>query len=213
MTGEEAFTNGAIGSQSTQFLMKRIDPTQSNAVLIHSLMGEVYESPNWVRIAKPVIRDTSLLIEIDGMINSVVNPESRLANIQANRASTITANFATNLNKLLFLKADTFATKKIFTKDKKQSTWQYVDDELNTEHIYDEDKLVKNPKYMGKATAVDIKSVGQIVMALGNYVYLNLTRPVSGKEAELISQIVQFREQIHTQTNNNSKGLFGLGGK
>jgi len=59
-------------TRDTQFLLKRIDPTESTEAFIHNLMGEIKDENKWKRFRVPTFRDKSLIGETKGLLISLV---------------------------------------------------------------------------------------------------------------------------------------------
>lgn len=161
----------------TQFLLKRIDPSVSNNELRHNLMGEIYERDKWVRYTFPLVRDKGLLVEIMGMVERYVNPETRLSILSKDEIRGMAIDFGELLADLLFMKGNDLVTDPL--------------DNLTEQ----ETKEIKN------LTKISPSYFKQIIISLTDYIYSNLTRAIDGKEGERVNEIVRIVEN-----NNNKEG-------
>lgn len=167
-------------NQDTQFLLKRIDPSESNEALRRNLMGEIKENKEWVRYGEPTVRDKKLLGQIIGMVERYVNPEIRLADISHDKAMEFAEAFHIQLNDLLF-----------------QKGYEEVEEPV--------DKNMTNKQLQ---TKIDPQYHLQLVDSLSSYIYGNLTRAVTGNEAKLIGKIVRISETMSAPEKRS--GFMGL---
>lgn len=151
--------------RDVKFLLKRIDPSETNTAIKHNLMGEEREDGKWVRTSDPLIKDESLLGEITGMIERLVNPELRLSEFSKDEVIHLCEEFAHDLNDLLFIKG------------------------------YNQIKnTIPNYKKSEGELCIDADSHLEILNTVTTYVFGNMLRAVDRREAKLITQISSYSE-------------------
>ena len=163
-------------SQDTRFLLKRIDPENSNDWLKHNLMGEVKVGGKWCSYNKPIIRDKVLLGEIMGMIERLVNPELRLSEYTKDEIFKVSYHFGILLNDLLLLKGSNKISEPVEGLKETDPNMTCFDSEYHT----------------------------QLVQTVTEYVYGNLARSIDRKEATLIGQSIKLVEQHMIQDKGNN---------
>lgn len=215
--------------QAPQFLLKRIDPSDTNEDIMHKFLGEIRENGKWVKISSPIIRDKELLLKIMSTITSYVNPEVRLANLEQKEVIKKAYFVGLQLNDLLFMIGYDYAKGRIPFVDKKlelikndnrikySDEYGYIDIEGNTDKLiyeYEKDGIKKNikvpnPNFKCRVLSIDPSSHQQIVMDVTNYIHSNLTRPMNSSEAKLIGKNINI-QQIETRdlTKNNDSNIF-----
>lgn len=170
-------------TRDTQFLLKRIDPTESTDAFIHNLMGEIKDSGKWLRFRQPTFRDKSLIGETKGILLAIVNPELRLSEFTKDETMNDCYLMSIAYNDYLF----------------NEGYKRVIDpiDNLTPEEKADPNLMKMNPK-------VHVIAVLNVAM----YIYGSQIRAMDRKEAKLLTEVTNYSEVVNK--GGGSGGFFNF---